>query len=293
MPVPETEKPVLAIGDVQGHLDRLEGLLLQEGVLGPCGVCGGSGDVSEDETGPAEFCPNCKGVGSARINRDVVVVQLGDLIDARPDTQTQDSLCVHFGEAWLDYVLWGNHDRPVIDPNNGICFGGYMRPLPEVVHVIHRMRHEGRFRLAMNAHGFLLVHAGLPVADLYEDLRESPESPEFGEYLEQLDCNVLENTIYRMSGSHYDGKPTPEIEAFTRLRDSIGYDRGGGQPYGGLLWRDFDEPLFAGVRQVFCHSSAANVRTVGDPPSYCLDLSKHGALGAIWLPDERVVEYRP
>lgn len=289
----ETEKPVLAIGDVQGHLDRLEGLLLQEGVLGPCDVCAGSGDVSEAEVGPAEFCPNCKGVGSARVNRDVTVVQLGDLIDARPHTQTQDSLCVNFGEAWLDYVLWGNHDRPVVDPNPGILFGGYMRPLPEVVHVIQRMRHEGRFRLAMNAHGFLLVHAGLPVApNLYEALEVDPEDPTFGEYLERLDVNVLENTVYNRSRAYYEGEMTPEIEAFMSLRDNISYARGGGQPHGGLLWRDFNEPLYP-VRQVFCHSSAPQVRQVGDPSSYCLDLSKHGALGAIWLPEERVVEYRP
>lgn len=292
-PAIDFEKPVLAIGDVQGRLDRLEGLLIQEGVLGPCGMCGGSGDVSEAEEGPVEFCPQCKGSGSARVNNDVTVVQLGDLIDARPHTQTQDSLCCHFGEQWVDYFLWGNHDRPVIDHNNGILFGGYMKPLPEVIHTIRMLHAEERFRLAINAHGFLLVHAGLPITDDYDNLGYAPDSPKFGEYLDALDRRVLDQTYYRIRDVTYDLEMTPEIKSFIRLRDSIAPGRGGWAPYGGLLWRDIHEPLHAGVRQVFCHSSGEHVRTFGDPPSYCLDLSKHGALGAIWLPDERVVEYRP
>jgi hypothetical protein len=151
---------------------------------------------------------------------------------------------------------------------------------------------EERFRLAINAHGFLLVHAGLSPAIDFRSLAKQPEDPQFGQYLDALDRRVLDQTFYRMHSSHFDGEMTAEIRAFTRLRDSISYYRGGGSPYGGLLWRAVEEPLHP-VRQVFCHSSSEHVQTFGDPPSYCLDLSKHGALGAIWLPDERVVEYRP
>src|ERR1035438_3170973 len=77
----------LVIGDCHGHLDRLEALLLQEGIIRECA-----------DSGPVRY------------NREVEVVQLGDL-GHYGDTQARDRSIWAHAPSWLDVILWGNHDR--------------------------------------------------------------------------------------------------------------------------------------------------------------------------------------
>src|SRR5271165_5087096 len=110
-------KKTLAIGDVHGHLDRLETLLLQEGIID---------------------------VDGTRINDDVEVVQLGDLGHFGSQTKGEDKLTWETAPSWLDVILWGNHDRAVIERKH--VFGGYATPYPETEDVMKAQVEFGKLK---------------------------------------------------------------------------------------------------------------------------------------------------
>lgn len=292
---------VFALGDVHGHLDRLEALLKRAGIIGECPTCMGQGDilpikVDLPKIAVLDMCPNCQGDGIARISNDVTVVQLGDLGHFGQENRTGDELCYHYSykHNWVDIVLWGNHDRAVID--NGHAFRGFMPPSSTTKNIISALMSENRYRLAYEAHGFLLTHAGLHKAFYYNDvddeLKHDPAA--FADWInEAID---------------------PEIGDKNQMgvRDAIGMHRGGGSRYGGILWRDVREKLYMPFRQVFGHSADSEhmirycweknnsrhkkdveiwKRAHGQDPSYCIDIGgREGShLAGIWLPSEEIV----
>lgn len=273
------DKPVLAIGDCHGHLDRLEALLLQEGIIGPCSLCEGSGDLGVNSS--MSFCPACDGNGTARLNHDVVVVQLGDLghfgVTGSP---TGDDMIYQYADKWIDVFLWGNHDRAVLHSSH--AFSGYLRPLPQTIHRMRLLMHEGRYKLAYAAHGFLLTHAGLHKQFKYNNVFE----------LLKIDPAAMAFWLNEEDSREDDQQPME----FMAIRDAIGRHRGGASPFGGILWRDASESLFQGYRQIFGHSAKDKVRKYQTPRgySYCIDVGQanNGRLAAIWLPEERIVEVK-
>jgi hypothetical protein len=240
-------KPVLAIGDVHGHYDRLEALLVQEGVI--------------DETG-------------ARTPLDVSVVQLGDLGHFGNDTRGRDLLCYKAATTgrWLDIVLWGNHDRAVFDEAKHY-FSGYARPRLKTEQLMQLLVAEGRMHLALEAHGFLLTHAGVHPRIKYN--RGVPD-----------EAKVDPIVFVKWTDEHW--------EDGSAVVDAIGWRRGGSDDVGGILWRDATEKLCASYRQVFGHTQGDKVRKYASDRgwSYCIDVGNqyNGRLAAIWLPEERVVE---
>lgn len=263
-------QPVFAIGDVHGHLDRLEALLKQEGLLDRCG---------------------------ARTKKDALVVQVGDLGHfGEGESPTADMLCYrHAYHGWIDVVLWGNHDRYVVDETH--AFRGCMRPGLETRHYMDALYREGRYQLAIDAHGFLLTHAGLHSQFKYQSVPDNLKTnlEAFVDWCNDEDERYLES----------DGWD-PQLQA---VRDAISRKRGGASSYGGLLWRDITEGLYPGFRQVFGHSAsrehivryAAKDWFSGKPgaapenPSYCIDIGGKGdlpgdkCLAGIWLPNEEIV----
>lgn len=246
-----SEKRTLCIGDCHGRLDRLEALLLQEGII-----------------------RECADSGLVRANKDVEVVQLGDLGHYGADTQARDRSIWAAAPAWLDVILWGNHDRAVIDGRH--FFMGYQKPFPETVEAINKAAKKGQLKLAADAHGFLLTHAGLHSSYKYN------KAPQEGA-----------EEIAAWLNQHQD--EDSQDEDFLAIRDAISTSRGGRSTSGGILWRDASEGLHKPVRQVFGHSSKEKVRTyqtgkTGD--SYCVDVGNqfNGRLAAIMLPEERIIE---
>ena len=275
---PVKEPDTLVLGDVHSHLDRLEALLLQEGIIGDCPVCEGTGESRDDDP----FCVLCDGTGLARINHDVKVIQLGDL-GHFGGGYTADLLTYQFGIQWLDEILWGNHDRAVIQ-ERAHSFGGYAGASPETRDLMDDARNKGKLKLASAAHGFLLTHAGLHSEFKHNDapaeVKQNPQ--EFAAWMNAMDA--------RDDGVNAAYGPT-----FIATRDNISTSRGGRARAGGILWRDASESLYPGFRQIFGHSAGRKVRRyqskfAGD--SYCVDIgSEHnGHLAGIWLPSERVVE---
>jgi hypothetical protein len=241
-----TDKPCLVIPDVHGHHDRLNSLLLQEGII----------DAKDK-----------------RINHDVEVIQLGDLGHFGADHNTGDRLnymAVNL-DNWIDHVLWGNHDYAVMDSRS--LFGGYCRPEDMLIKTMNDLIDREVIKYAFAAHGFLMTHAGLHAKfkhqNVADDIKEDPVK--FAEWInkEQDDENWLATVI------------------------AVGSSRGGRSPAGGILWRDANESLYDGFRQVFGHTSKDKVRKYQTPNgySYCIDTGNqfNGELKGIWLPEERIV----
>jgi hypothetical protein len=246
-------KRTLVIGDCHGHRDRLVALLKQEGIL--------------------EECPDS---GIVRRTHDVEVVQLGDLGHFGA-TQAKDRAIWESGLKWLDVILWGNHDRAVVD-NSAHFFVGYQEPFPETVELLKEAAKSGQLRLAHEAHGFLLTHAGLHSVYKYNKAPQGTAA-EIATWL---------NDREREGSQDKD---------FVAIRDAVSATRGGRSTHGGILWRDCSESLHKPVRQVFGHSSKEKVRkyeSKGMGDSFCVDVGNqfNGRLAAIWLPDETIVEVK-
>jgi len=128
--VDQREIPCLVIGDVHGHHDRLQALLRQEGII--------------DEE-------------NRRTDKDAEVIQVGDLGQYDRHTHKRDyvtwSMVADYN--WVDYVLWGNHDRAVVDVTSS--FRGYDPPTPRVVELMEKVNPL----MAIMRHGHLITHAGL------------------------------------------------------------------------------------------------------------------------------------
>lgn len=298
------------IGDVHGHLDRLEALLKQEGLLGRCEVCQGGGEVVDNIFGrdyDYEDCINCNGMGQLRLRKDVTVVQLGDLGHfGRDGSPTADTLCYKYvaDNRWADIVLWGNHDRALVDSSH--IFTGFLKNY-DALHYIAKLRDEDRMRLAYSAHGFLITHAGLAAAfkdqKVGAQLKTDPVA--VASWLNHHDDLYLTALLDVEDHGGLDRNALA-------VTNAIGVRRGGRVNTGGILWRDIEEKLYDGFRQVFGHSAdpqnqvryctkSAHTRQrpamEGSPfyGSYCIDVGgKPGrpgvdCLAGIWLPSEKVV----
>lgn len=264
----------LIIGDVHGQLKRLEALLLQEGIIGNCDACAGTGDVS-DGTGEAEFCDWCNGDGLARIDRLTRVIQLGDLVDLMParTSPAADEMIVTFADKWIDEFLWGNHEYPLA---GGPVFSGY-QPNSTVQHRLNTWISEGRLRMAVSVGPYLVTHAGLS-----DQAFTNIHTGSLNRYsVEKLGCwiNRKHGTLsceQRMGGHHWP------------LRDNISWFRGGDSYWGGITWRDSREGLWP-VPQIFGHTSHSEPLTISHEgktqqlTSYCIDTSKNCGLAAIML----------
>jgi hypothetical protein len=297
---PSVERRALVIGDLHGKLDCFEALLLQEGLLARCDDCDGTGDIYENcGSYQCEYecthmptpCLNCDGEGWARTNEPVDVVLVGDVghfgTDASP---TADLMTWKAAVLWADVILWGNHDRACIEPWHE--FKGYIRPRPEVYHMFGQARAQGKLKLAHATNGFLVTHAGLHLA-----FRDQDVSPEI-----KADPYVFADWINAVE--HPNAECTKQQIG---VRDAIGHKRGGRSDAGGILWRDIDEKLYDGFRQVFGHSAsrehivryAHKTWHTGKPgaapanPSYCVDIGGKGSSGkciaGLYLPDEKIV----
>lgn len=302
-------KETLVIGDLHGHLDRFEALLRQEGLLDWCEICGGSGWIERDERDELnerqhDECKTCAGFGWARIRRDEVeVILLGDVGHfGATESATADMMTYEVADVWADIILWGNHDRAVVDPQH--AFRGYVAPKPETRHIMGKLYSEKRLCLAVTRHGFLITHAGLHAAFNNQNVPDSLKD-DVGAFVEWINRNDYPYALRE-----------PIDESARAIRDAISQRRGGWASFGGILWRDINEKLYTpgshwgrGFRQVFGHSASKTheVHTCGynmhttaimpkaDKPSYCIDIGGRGdlpsdnCLAGIYLPSEKIV----
>lgn len=306
------ERPALVIGDIHGHLDRLENLLLQEDLIQVCPICKGKGNLlfapERDHTHPDWVdkdklprdlqCARCSGLGCIRTTKEADVILIGDLGHfGKGGSPTGDKMVWEAADAWADVILWGNHDRACFDPRH--AHSGLIHPSAEVCELMLRLARDGRLLLADASHGFLLTHAGVHTAfrdqKVDDVLKTDPQA--FAEWV-----NVYSDP--------FGDIPNRDVQGIV---DSISFVRGGRQRFGGILWRDIGEKLYPGFRQIFGHSAdhkSHKVRYCWEyghtrkpasfpdsitRPSYCIDIggkNDEGAdncLAGIWLPSEKIV----
>lgn len=250
-------KPHLIIGDVHGHFDRLDALLVQEGIINEHGE---------------------------RINHDVTVVQLGDLghfgsawngYKMIPGSPTGDQVCYEavWRDNWVDIVLWGNHDRAVVDSWHG--FNGYVRPPAETLHMMKSLEHEGRLLMAYACHDYLITHAGLAAAFKFQkgvpnSVKEDPKA--FADFVNTMVQKEIPGDVHA-------------------IWDAIGSRRGGRSATGGILWRDQGEKLYRTFKQVYGHSASKRGKVVQFGESYNIDIGgkEEARLAGIWLPERKIV----
>lgn len=240
---------VFIIADTHGHTNRLKALLKQEGL------------INDDDF---------------RIDDGVETIQLGDLGHYGSETKARDREIWELAPQWIDTFLWGNHDRAVVDGRH--YFNGYQTPFPETVESIRKAITEGRLRLAHEAHGFLLTHAGLHAAYKYN---KAPQESVLATSDWLNECNDMDS----------------QNEDFLAIRDAISSSRGGRAVAGGILWRDASESLHKPYRQIFGHSAKDKVRTYQTGKtgnSFCLDIGSqfNGRLAGMWLPSEKIAEVK-
>lgn len=265
------ERPTLVIGDVHGHVDRLQALLEQEGVI----------------------------ANGKRVNDDVRVVQVGDLGHFGVDLTADEDCYREALGGWIDTLLWGNHDRAVFD--NQHIFGGYRAPIGPVKTYMAELQRDGRYKFADHAHGYLLTHAG--VARYFDaHLPSEANLPDV--------CNILNNPPAKPGGdlqlrfSGATGEPHPHWAVV----NAIGSSRGGWSRFGGILWRDIGEPISNKFNQVFGHSADPDglvrhlkgdikigwrkLGTTDMADAWCVDIGGkyENRLAGIWLPEMRVVK---
>ena len=237
------EPRALVIGDVHGKFDHLHLLLEREGIIKE----------------------------GTRVKNGVEVIQLGDLGDFRKSSFPSDKQCYEaLRNGWIDYLLWGNHDRAVRDERH--AFSGFYRPSAMISHMMRMLEIDKRLKMAMAIHGYLLTHAGL--------------HPQF-------DNAVVPEGLNKYDPYDVADYLNQDPEKFARVDldefiNNIGRTRGGMSFWGGILWRDNrDEPLYHEFPQVFGHTSSDGIMV--DGKSYCVDTSKSGKVSAIWLPDKKIV----
>jgi hypothetical protein len=268
------------VGDLHGHLPRLQALLLAENLIGVC-------DCSDKQNDSCEHCYN----GLEPINREeTAVLLLGDVIHADEASQERDLDCLKGAVCWVDVILWGNHDRAVFQDQH--TFGNYAPPLLATRQLLNKLHSRGRLLLAASVYGTLLTHAGLHEQWGSQTAEAAHDNPQtlaisFNSQDQQWFANRAE--------------PMP-------MRDDVGAIRGGDSPCGGILWRHIKEPLYDGFPQVFGHSAdqtnhliryggahAWNPVLRQEQDSLCIDIGGRGGqpgdecLAGIYLPDGALV----
>lgn len=266
-------RQTLIIGDTHGHLDRLEALLLQEGIL----------DRVENEDGFIEL---------KRVDFDSQVIHIGDLGQFDRESRTDDFDCYYHAikERWIDKILWGNHDRAVVDPAIH-AFAGFSSPQfstkPELYHLVKYGEAEGIITFAVAVDGYLITHAGLhPYFDQFfpDSLEETVE------ILNNPPTPDAEGHEFWIRMSGVQGNPHPHWSAV----NAVSRYRGGWSRYGGILWRDANnEKLSDKWPQIFGHTADRQgvVRSFNNDQSYCIDIGGkyEKRLAGIWIPQKKIV----
>jgi hypothetical protein len=220
----------------------------------------------------------------------VEIVLLGDVAHNGADASpTGDMLTWQYADRWADYILWGNHDRAIVDQAH--AFNGYLPPQVETLDIMSKVYGEGRLLLAYEAHGYLLTHAGLHVNWRNQDVS-----------IDKKDPAVVAQWINQGNTHNPDDVVDAQIVG---VRDAIAYPRGGSADAGGILWRDIGEKLYNGFPQVFGHSADhqrqvryCNQNTYSRDPtaikyqSLCIDIGgkDDAQLAGVWLPSEQVAQ---
>jgi len=190
---------------------------------------------------------------------DDEIIQLGDLGHFSQDTRIDDYTTLKYAAGLPNFtMLWGNHDRAVVDEARH-RFAGFHPPMVMTYERLISLKPK----LCAVRHGHLITHAGL-----HPDY--SNPTAAIGDYERIIQTRGLGLTV-----------------------NAISTRRGGPDAAGGILWRDWGEPL-ANVPQIFGHTRSESVRIHHQPDqgrSFCIDIASatNSRLAGIWLPSLQII----
>lgn len=142
---------------------------------------------------------------------DNKIYSIGDLANCVEDSLRGDLACLDLVGDVLDGMIMGNHEMPYFD--NGNTFWGFQY-FPEIQDELEKLLEGDLLGSSVQFGDALITHAGIT-------LQLCPKgSPSFVH-------NLLEEHFYAKDWNY-------------SLFSSVGAERGGRSPVGGILWCDFD-----------------------------------------------------
>lgn len=210
-----------------------------------------------------------------RVNRDVNVIHLGDLIHAgKSGSRTGDQLLACKADDWFDEWTYGNHDLAVFDGHH--MFSGFDTPSDITIKAMLELRESGKLKYATMAHGFIICHAGVH--------KRFDVEPKFKNMTsEELVAFANENPLHG-------------------IVSAVGHARFGRSPVGGIIWMDWKMEKHSQKFKYICGHTSLGYRKRKEDPNckskkdewgnWNIDLGtpENGTIAGIWLPDERPVQ---
>lgn len=212
-----------AVADAHGNWSAVEGLLADEGLI----------EIEDDSV--------------RRVAQDVLLVQLGDLMNCVYESVDNDLNAMREAVQLFDVLLPGNHEFPYWPGGLDYRFSGFHwdQRLKDLI-----IEYESFYRPAVAWGNTLLSHAGL--SSEYDGQFESASDAE------------------RWLDLQWGNLPTAPVFS------NIGSSRGGRHRKGGILWSDWSEGKCKDFNQLVGHSVGDDVRRREHPSkgtvATCIDL---------------------
>ncbi len=177
---------------------------------------------------------------------DVHVIQLGDMLSLGYGEQES----AFAEEFWplIDMHLIGNHEYPALNSNPGIRFSGWSGRDQIAEQFVRSKFMGGEYQIATWVGDWLITHAGL-----------------FPSFMEQVDSDGTNDasSISEQLNVKFVDHAASGFRLSDRVFDAIGYQRGGRDQVGGVLWNDVSDlgPVYEKsengkfVPQIIGHSS--------------------------------------
>jgi len=221
------------VPDAHGNVGLVHGLLRSQGIA--------------DELG--------------RLDRDTMVIQLGDLCNCVASSVQDDLRCLRMAEKWFDVYLVGNHEHPYFTITVG--FSGFFRD-PEIREHLLRLDARGLIRPCIAIDGVLVSHSGL--------------SSYWGRHFKTAAAAEA-----RLRELWREDKGNPVF-------DACGQSRGGWYAEGGILWSDWAERKCSAFPQLVGHTVGDEIRRKQSRgnEAMCIDLGagkKQSRIAGAWLVD--------
>jgi hypothetical protein len=202
-----------------------------------------------------------------RYRVETKLIHIGDNGDYYWGTELRDQKTWELLSKFYDEILMGNHEAAYL---LGMELGGYYDPTDVTKKLMREAYESGRMKFATSHDGFLITHAGVHPT-LAEELHLSRDPVKAAEEINSAAVN-------------------------SPLISNIGRVRGGGDPFGGILWRDIEEPISDRWPQIHGHSRMKDVTEYGEEGSdvnhYAIDVGypNNGRLAGIYTDTLKIAE---
>lgn len=187
-----------------------------------------------------------------RVNRDDLVVSIGDLLNATLVDENGDRESLLLSHDWIDVLIAGNHEIEYIFPNMGMGFNGY-HPAPDIVSQYRSLFFQGKVVPALLIGETLISHAGVMQYFNFKTALEAYNAINYAwENLPRLAFSEEDESFeFEFNGQEVVLPKETLITAVSKAR-------GGVHPYAGIMWSDWTEPKNTNFSQIVGHTPLKN-----------------------------------